>query len=354
MISLDTNIQAIQHGGNLEQAIKRYKITQQGWIDLSTGISPWAYPFKPLPDHIWQQLPLSNNELIARAAQYYGVNPECIAATPGSQIAIRLIPQLIKPASVAIPSLGYQEHAVSWQMANHQIVRYSNISELYDHIHNKRIEHVVVINPNNPSCGKLGLNDLADIISSVSGVCIIDEAFMDYYEADVCTDILSVTKIANFGQYDNLIVLRSIGKFFGLAGVRLGFAIGLHPSLSALNSLLNPWSISHATQLIGIQALQDTQWQQQQADKIKQQQSSFQKTLKILFDKTLEQYSTSDAGLFNTVFADKTSLKELHHRIAKQGVWIRNGNDDDQPSWLRFGLPKDINEFEKRIFSLLP
>ena len=126
MITFSSTLPTVHHGGNLDDAIKRYRIPKKDWIDLSTGISPWAYPIKPLPEHVWQNLPTSNKELIAVAAKYYDVLPNQLIATPGSQIAIRLIPQLCSTSSVAIPSLGYKEHAASWQMANHRLVQYQN------------------------------------------------------------------------------------------------------------------------------------------------------------------------------------------------------------------------------------
>lgn len=352
MISSDPRVQTIQHGGNLTEAIKQYNITKENWLDLSTGISPWTYPFQPLPDRVWQELPPSGSELLASAAKFYDVKQNSITATPGSQIAIRLLPQLFEPSKVAIPTLGYKEHAASWQMANHQTLHYHDATELLELINTNRVEHVVVINPNNPNGEKLNLRTLDRIILKISGICIIDEAFIDYYdddfdEGDDSTSISSATKVLSDFEYDNLIILRSVGKFFGLAGIRLGFCIGFHPSLQTLNALLQPWSISHASQYIGIQALQDKQWQQQQRVKIKQHQNAFQMALNDLLNQHLEQHTSAEAGLFTTVFADDTALNKLHHQLAKQGILTRL--DNDQQSWLRFGLPLNIAEFEERI-----
>lgn len=352
MISFNSTIQAnrqnIQHGGNLEDAVKRYHIPKQQWLDLSTGISPWVYPVKALPEQVWQELPPANDALIASAAQYYAVNPADIIATPGSQMAIRLIPQLLEPANVAVPILGYQEHGISWQMANHQTISYRNTAELLDLITKQLVEHIVLINPNNPSGEKLDLSTIEKIASDSKGICMIDEAFIDSYDNNQQQDISSATKISH--QHDNLIILRSVGKFFGLAGLRLGFVIGSHPQLPMLKSLLDPWSISHASQQIGLQALQDKQWQQLQTNRIKQQQSDFQVELKKwLNSNNLEHYSMTETVLFSTVFADKKSLKKLHEQLARQGIWTRLGNEHDEPGWLRFGLPKDIAQFEKRV-----
>ena len=362
MISSNSIIPTIQHGGNLAGAIKQYKIPKENWIDLSTGISPWPYSFQTLPELVWHELPQPHDELLNSAATYYKVKQHCITATSGSQIAIRLIPHFFEPSCVAIPSLGYQEHAASWEMANHKIIHYQDVAELFELISKKRVEHVVIINPNNPSGEKFNSEILIKIISQVSGVCVVDEAFIDYYDdnedsANDCNDldanesssIHSATKLLNQHNYENLIILRSVGKFFGLAGLRLGFVIGLHPCLQAFNSLLQPWSISHASQYIGIQALNDKQWQKQQRARIKEQQLHFQVTLNCLFANNLEDYSVVEAGLFNTVFSSNITLLELHKKLAKQGVWTRLSNEKNQASWLRFGLPENIIEAEQRF-----
>ena len=361
MISFGSKTHVINHGGNIEEAIKHYNIPKEQWIDLSTGISPWAYPVKHLPEHVWQELPHSNHELLTVAAKYYDINAENITATPGSQMAIRLIPQLFEPANVAIPSLGYQEHLASWQMANHQITIYHNTTELLDFINNKRVDHAVVVNPNNPSGEKLSLLTVKKIASRINGVCIVDEAFIDFYQDGFSTqEIDSAIKILGDNHHDKLIILRSVGKFFGLAGIRLGFAIGSHPILPMLNNLLEPWAISHASQHIGIQALQDSQWQRQQKANINQQQNAFQTVLKAFLNNNLKEYSLVKTSLFSTVFADREELAKLHHQLATQGIWTRldsnsNENSDgksNEPAWLRFGLPKNLTELEKRTLHL--
>ena len=350
MISLNTKTQTIRHGGNLDEAIKLYNMPKENWIDLSTGISPWAYPVKNVPEYVWHELPPSHNELLASAASYYKTSQSSIMVTPGSQIAIRLLPQLFTPTTVAVPALGYKEHDVSWQMADHKIIRYFDTTELLELVRQKRVEHVVIINPNNPSGEKFDIHTLEKISLAINGICVIDEAFIDYYENNNdFPSISSATETLKLSNFENLIILRSIGKFFGLAGIRLGFVIGSHPRLTKLNTLLQPWPISHASQFIGIQALSDDQWQQQQRIHIKQQQYSFQNILNDFLANNLEDYSCIESGLFNTVFSCKTSLKKLHEQLATQGIWTRLDDHKDQPSWLRFGLPKDMAQFKQRL-----
>lgn len=359
MLNLNTKTPSLKHGGNLEYAIAKYGIPREQWLDLSTGISPWSYPCSNIPAYIWQNLPQSNTALIAAASRYYSpssaveehsLNNKSILAVPGSQIAIRLLPQLFEASTVAVPKLGYKEHAASWQMASHETINYSNMDELQSLINNQLVEHVVLINPNNPSGDKLSLETIGNLASATNGAFIIDEAFIDQYDS---TDTASATALAlsQMEEYQNIIVLRSIGKFFGLAGIRLGFIISSNPKVTLLNTLLEPWSISHASQYIGIKALEDAQWQLSQRERIDNQQHAFKAVLTKLFNTHLKEFSHTEAGLFNTVFADKKSLEYLHLYLAKKGIWTRLGNEEDKPSWLRFGLAKDIEQFENLAFN---
>lgn len=322
------------------------------WLDLSTGISPWAWPVPDLPSSVWHQLPPPNTALLTAAAQYYKVDIGCIVATPGSQLPIRLIPQLLSPAKVAIPTLGYQEHARSWQLANHELVYYSSTEQLLHFLSQKTIEHAVIINPNNPSTELIPQETMIQIEAQTPGIVVLDEAFID-----ACASLTPSEEpdhwLYESGLSKNTIRLRSLGKFFGLAGLRVGFAIGKHEILEQLDSLLQPWPISHASLIIAESALSDSLWQEQQVQKIAAQSKRFSQVLEKLIDKRLTHFEIKHAGLFSTVFAEQTELFTLHQQLAQLGIWTRLHNLGDSPAWLRFGLPQDIKQFCKQSQSLI-
>jgi len=297
-----------KHGGNLDDAIKQYNIKRDQWVDLSSGVSPWAWPFKSLPEHAWTDLPPSNQTLLKNAASYYKCELNHIAASPGSQLAIRLIAKQLPPSTVAIPSLGYQEHRYSWQLAGHQIHYYQSLTELNALIDSKQAEHVVLINPNNPTGELISADDINDFAKKVTGLLVIDEAFMDLHQHSNDKHKHSAIEQPN----ENQIVLRSVGKFFGLAGLRVGFVVGTHPIVKNLSLLLEPWSLNHASQLIATDMLVDNAWHKSQAVKIKTE----------------------------TVFSDKSSINEMHTTLAENGVWTRRYNLNDQHTWIRFSLTK--------------
>ena len=338
-------------GGNLQQAAEIYEVPIDAWLDMSTGISPWSYPVDDLPSNVWRDLPPPNDQLITAAKKYYQIDEQSVVVSPGSQLSIRLLPQLFAKSKVALPVLGYQEHALSWKLADHQLCFYQNIEELIQLIEDKQVDHVVVINPNNPSCEKTTKEKLAYISNSIKGVLLVDEAFMDFYQTASYQIHESSFGSAISLKAENVIVMRSIGKFFGLAGLRLGFVIGLHPVLQKLQTLFQPWAINHASMLISQQALADTQWQEEQRLKIK----SDAKQLEFLLSQLCEPFKglrIENAALFCSVFAQNIDVQELHKKLAMQGVWTRISSPDDKQAWLRFGLLGDMESFKQRIKKL--
>ena len=351
MINLLETPSALNHGGNLQQASEIYGVSMDAWLDMSTGISPWSYPVDDLPSNVWRDLPPSNDELIATAKKYYQIDEQNVVVSPGSQLSIRLLPQLFAKSKVALPVLGYQEHALSWKLAGHQLCFYQNVEELIQLIEDGKVDHAVVINPNNPSCEKTTKEKLSYISNSIKGVLLVDEAFMDFYQTAPSQIPESSFGSAISLNAENVIVVRSIGKFFGLAGLRLGFVIGLHPVLQKLQTLFQPWAINHASMLISRQALADTQWQEQQRLKIKAGAKQLEPLLFSLCQ-DFQELRIENTALFCSVFAQSIDVQKLHKQLAMLGVWTRMSNPDDKQAWLRFGLVGDMESFKQRIKKL--
>jgi len=342
MFTFSSELMRPQHGGDLIKAVQQYQIPLEDWIDLSTGISPWGYPVQDLDNSVWRDLPPDNDALLSAASQYYQVNKSSLLVSPGSQLSIRLLPQLLERSSVAIPALGYQEHPYSWRLAGHTVHFYKDLSELLSLIDQQLVNHVVIINPNNPSCEKLTINEIEKVSKLIAGSFIIDEAFID------CSSKGEVLESAIGLGLSNTIIFRSIGKFFGLAGLRVGFVIGEHPILNHLRLLLEPWSVSHASMVIAERVLLDTEWQHEQRQRI---QSYSSQMLALLHElgQNLPDVQIKSAGLFSTMFAKPEVLKQLHHLLANKGVWTRLFNTGDNPAWLRFSLSTDIQSLRARL-----
>lgn len=326
----------LKHGGNLATVIQQSDIPKTDWIDLSTGISPWSWPVPELSKSIWHQLPSCQTELIDIARQYYRCNANCqLVATMGSQLAIRLLPQIIKAKiddsqpHVAIPWPGYEEHALSWKLAGFSLHFYHNANELAQLIDKQQVNHAVIINPNNPTAEAITAATLITIREKLAptGYLIIDEAFADCRAKNSLASLLPLKRT---------LVLRSMGKFFGLAGVRIGFVLGNDPVVRQLQTLLEPWGIHAAGIEIAQGALADIAWHSLQQQRIAEQSTTFLR----LISSTFEPRSIHNAGLFITLIDDLERTEILFKEFAQHGILLRHIHHHKSSSgWLRFGLP---------------
>ncbi len=246
---------SLAHGGALSAARRRFPDAPSPLIDLSTGINPVAYPMPDLPDEAFTRLPdpESEAELQQAAARAYGAaDPAMVVSAPGTQILISLLPHLLAPAAnVAIVSPTYGEHAAAWAQAGAAVIEAATLADCRD------AEIAVVCNPNNPDGARTdsaALLSLADRLASRGGWLVVDEAFADFEGPG-----LSVVPAL---PHPGLVVLRSFGKSYGLAGLRLGFALTTPALATRLRRALGPWAVSGPALVVAGRALADDTWRQ--------------------------------------------------------------------------------------------
>lgn len=309
----------LEHGGRLQAAASRYGIPLADWIDLSTGINPNGWPVPELPAKVWQRLPEDDDELVGAARQYYR-NPSLLPVA-GSQAAIQSLPLLRQQSRVGVLHPAYAEHAAGWQKAGHQLLVLDEnaIDASLD-----ELDVLIIINPNNPT-GRLWRPEqlLAwhERLSRRGGWLLVDEAFIDVIADEYSLSALPVRP--------GLIVLRSIGKFFGLAGIRCGFVIAEKTLLNTLQERLGPWPISHPGRYVAAKALSDRAWQLATAESLKLQG---QRLFQLLSESGWQ--PTGGCALFQWIKTD--AAKEVHEQLARQGILTRLFHE---PSSVRFGLP---------------
>lgn len=240
------------HGGNLSSAQRQFPNASGPWLDLSTGINPHSYPFGSIAASAFTRLPDDSRMrmLLEAAAQAYGApSPDMIVATPGTQILLPLTAELVRPGRAAILSPTYAEHRRAAALAGHEVEEVADMSGL------RRSDLAVIVNPNNPDgciVPKPALMELGAELHRRGGLLVVDEAFMEVGPAD--------GSIAPQARSGGIVVLRSFGKFFGLAGVRLGFAIGAEDRIATLRARLGPWAVSGPAIELGIAGLTDLGW----------------------------------------------------------------------------------------------
>ena len=312
----------LEHGGRLRQAAAHYDIPLADWLDLSTGINPQGWPVPALPAAVWQRLPESDDGLEAAAAAYYD-NPNLLPVA-GSQAAIQWLPALLPKAAVACIAPLYAEHPHAWQQAGHK-VRYLQNATLPRALA-AATPYVLLCNPNNPTADRHPhelVLDAARQLHKRGGWLIVDEAFVD------ATPELSVTPLAGTPEAPNLIVLRSLGKFFGLAGVRVGFVFAAPELLRRMQEPMGPWAVSGPSREAARLALADTAWQ---AAARPQLQAAGERLRQLL----VPLGEVKATALFATLSSPHSN--ELFDYLARRAILTRRF---DQQPLLRCGLPAD-------------
>lgn len=321
-ITRATTEKPVAHGGELGAIQKRFPHAPEPWLDLSTGINPVPYPVRKLPPEIWARLPTWHQEqaLLEAAATRYGVRDlATIVAAPGTQALIQLLPRLVSKSRVAIMGPTYEEHQACWARQGHDV----NVVSSLDRATGADV--VVVVNPNNPT-GQL-LPPAA--LHRLNGLLIVDEAFVDLLppEASLAGDLPA-----------NAIVLRSFGKAYGLAGVRLGFAVAEKPIAVRIRDELGPWAVSSPALEIGRQALEDSAWLQAATARLA---ADRQKLDDLLLQAGFE--ILGGTSLF--CLAHHQDAADVADVLGRQGIHVRRFTGN--PHWVRFGLPANGNEFDR-------
>jgi cobalamin biosynthetic protein CobC len=310
------------HGGDLAWASAHFGTPEDGWLDLSTGINPVPYPMQALPGDVWHRLPqvADMRALIEAAAACYRVaDTNSIVAANGSQAILQMLPRLISAGRVAILTPSYGEYAPCWRAAGHEVVLVKDIAAAA-----MAAPVVVLANPNNPDGRRVLPADLiavADALAARGGLLIVDEAF-----ADASPEI----SVAPHTGREGLLVLRSFGKFFGLAGLRLGFALASPAIADRLRAALGPWPVNGPAIAIGAQGLTDRNWAAWTRERLQRDSARLAHLLK-----------DSSLGILgrtaNFCLASHEHAADLFDYLARNGILARAFTE--QPTWLRFGLP---------------
>jgi cobalamin biosynthetic protein CobC len=326
----DGNLAAVDHGGSLGRARALFPHAPEPFVDLSTGINPHSYPLFELPATALTRLPEAArlHDLKAAAARAYGA-PDIahIAAAPGTQILLPLVCALVPPGRARVFGPTYAEHARAAAIAGHDVAEVDSFDAL------EGVDLAIVVNPNNPD-GRVITRDrllaLANSLRARGGLLVVDEAFMDVGP--------HVESLAGDVGQGGIVVLRSFGKFFGLAGVRLGFAIGDTAAASRLEAQFGPWAVSGPALEYGVRALSDIDWQEAMRRKL----AAEAERLDALFHRFGVPVS-GGTTLFRFIeFADAAGL---FRALGEKGILLRHFTG--RPDVLRTGLPACREEWRR-------
>ena len=323
----------MMHGGDLSAAIAKYGGERADWLDLSSGINHISYPINAEKAfESIDSLP-SHKDLVScleAARNAYGVSDDvAIVASPGTQSLIQAMPVLLGTSqSCLILGPTYSEHQRAMARAGVDVAMINEVPEEF-----YKGDCLLVVNPNNPD-GRLlpveQLISLAKELEKQDGLLIVDEAFVDI--------IPSASLVPHLEGLNNCVILRSFGKFFGLAGLRLGFLLGSETHVGRIRDMLGPWAVSTPALRIGTEALSDLDWQEQQRARMDDRAAQLDD---VLMRRGLP--PAGGTGLFRLVVSEEA--EELHDKLAQQQIWTRIF--DYRKDFLRFGVPANDEDLKR-------
>lgn len=320
----------MDHGGSLGRARALFPHAPEPFVDLSTGINPHSYPLFALAATALTRLPEAGRlrDLKSAAAQAYGAPDTAhVAAAPGTQILLPLVCSLVPPGRARVLGPTYAEHARAAANAGHAVTEVEAFEAL------EGADLAIVVNPNNPD-GRIvpreRLLDLAERLRRKGGLLVVDEAFMDVGPRG--------TSLAGDVGRGGIVVLRSFGKFFGLAGVRLGFALADAETAARLEARFGPWAVSGPALEYGVAALADLDWQQAMRRRLADEAERL--------DALFRRFKVPVVGgttLFR--FIDFQGAASLFHALGEKGILLRHFAG--RPNVLRAGLPASPEEWRR-------
>lgn len=324
----------VAHGGDLARAIARFGGARSEWIDLSTGINRAPYPAAASSSHALRALPDADlqNAAVAAARAAFGAAPAtAIALAPGAQALIQIAPHAVAPGRVgrvAIVSPTYSEHAVRFRAAGWRVETVAEPENGAD------ADAVVVVNPNNPDGRRWSPERLAALATS-NRPLIVDESFCDVEPS---------LSLAPSADRPGLLILRSFGKFFGLAGLRLGAAIGSRDIVERIADRLGPWAVSGPALEVAAAAYADVDWAAATRDRLAADGARLRALATVPGWR-----SVGGVGLFETF--ETPDAADAQRGLAEARIWSRVF--DDAPGRLRLGAPGDESEWARLAAALV-
>jgi cobalamin biosynthetic protein CobC len=311
----------VYHGGSLAEARSLFPGAPEPIVDLSTGINPLPYPLLDLPPESFTRLPEPGRirALEALAARLYGApNADCVVAAAGTQALLAMVAGMAGPGEARILSPTYAGHGQAARLSGRSVIEVDEAAALAG------AALAVVVNPNNPDGRIVSRDKLLELARSLApdGLLVVDEAFMDVGPPG--------GSMADRVADGSVLVLRSFGKFFGLAGVRLGFAIAAPHIANRLRAMLGAWAICGPALEHGLAALADGDWQGETRARLAADA--------VRLDSLFDRHGIAVRGgtsLFRLV--EDQAADRLFRRLGNCGIFVRRF--PARPQVLRIGLP---------------
>jgi len=317
----------VDDSGDLDEMVYRLGQPEADWLDLSSGVNPFPWQAPTPPPAVWQRRPEQRDGLVEAATAYYGTSS--LVPVPGVQAALALLPWLRQRCRVGVVEPGYSGHGAAWTRAGHDVVPVS-AAQMSGGV-GTAFDVLVVANPNDPDGTYFDPDRLLEwrnAVASGGGWMIVDETYVDPTPP---------YSLAPRAPLPGLIVLRSLGEFFGLAGMRVGFAFGAGALLAQLEQLLGSLAVDGPARWVARHALADGAWQQRMRDHLAREGEQLGQTLGRYFNQRIV-----GTPFFRTVLTPHAPA--IQEALACEAILVRLL---DRQDGLRFGLPPDPSAYER-------
>ncbi|TDO97992.1 L-threonine O-3-phosphate decarboxylase [Marinomonas balearica] len=350
----------LKHGGDLKRWSRLTNGVADDWLDLSSACNREPWPIPNIPNEEWHELP-DQNVLYKAASEYFKVKP--IAIGSGSQQFIEVLPVLFSANTtikenarkiVKVPKIGYKEHAFAWKKWGFSVQSYEHLDELID----STWFTAVVVNPNNPTAEMASVSTLEKLLIQVRSTSnnpidglearhlVVDEAFMDATpEYSLLTNHIEDIALGNVW------VMRSVGKFFGLPGARVGFLFAAHEYANSINNLIGPWAVATPALYLVAKALRDSKWQTCAREALSIRHQHFWQIIRPKLNTVFDSQAVRSNALFYTWQLDtEEETEQAFDWLHRVGIHVRRGE-----CWIRVALPAmaEMDQLDKGLIRLI-
>jgi threonine-phosphate decarboxylase len=329
------------HGGNVWEFSEKYDVPVDEIIDFSISTNPFGAPETALESirkhlNLVKHYPDPDPEWLLEAlAKSAGAEPNNVILGNGSTELIYLFNEVFLEdgyeAVIPVPSFSEYKAAIERFGGNMTFIRcdssknfHLNVEELENTI-SKKTRVIFLCNPNSPTGV---LYDKADILRIIrfaaerNVLVFLDEDYIDFVD-----DAKRYSMAEYVNEYNNLFVLRSLTKFFGLAGVRIGYGIGAPELVSAMNNVKMPWSINSLAMFATEAAINDTDFIKKSRLLVSQSRTEMLELSKSI--PWLKVYPSETNFLLVEIIQGDFTSTQIKEVLAKKGLLIRDCKDFD-------------------------
>ena len=319
-----------------------------GVVKLNTNENP--YPPSPQvlkalaeisPEQLRRYPDPNANAFRQAAAEVNGVPAEYIMCCNGGDelltIAFRAFCDENRPVSYPVPT--YSLYPVLAELQNCKAIEVPFDSEfnLPAKLAGTGAALTIICNPNAPSGTFISVDELASLADELSGVLLIDEAYVDFAEAN-CTALVK--------DFDNVIILRSMSKGYCLAGQRFGYAIAQPGLIAGLVKVKDSYNVDAVAIAVATAAIKDRKFFKENVEKVKRQRKRLTEELRALKFEVLDSFA-------NFVLAKSKNRKanEIYDKLAQRNIYVRYFNLPQLSDKLRITVGRK-EQNDKMLFAL--